>query len=307
MPESESVIGFIGLGAMGGRMARNLLRAGYSLIGYDIDAARLDECTEAGAQRGASARDVATRSEFILTSLPNSDVTVQVYEESLLPCARSGQTYVDHGTTRATDTRRLATACRDRGATLVDAPVSGWITGAESGTLRIMIGGEEAAVARCQPLFEVIGDPDKTTHCGASGQGQVMKGAQQLCAGLVDAALVEAVSYGARAGVDLATVVRAMQGTGGRFEEVAGSLLGGKAAEMDMKYGEWAYYLDEAAERGFRMPMLEAAYEFLRHAPYVARDGQGRGYPSFWGELLEPHGAVPRGQMSLYEEVDAEP
>jgi len=117
---------------------------------------------------------------------------------------------------------------------------------------------------------------------------------------------MEAIAYGVRDGLDMSTIARAMRSTGGRFAEIAQSVLEGKTAAMDLHYGEWAYYLDEAGERGFLMPMLEAAYEFYRHSPYVGRDGQGRGHPSFWTELLEPHGSVPREQMSLYEETDAE-
>ncbi|MBN1630000.1 MAG: NAD(P)-dependent oxidoreductase [Thermoleophilia bacterium] len=307
MSESKSSLGFIGLGAMGGRMARNLLQAGYPLVGFDTDPVRLDGCAKDGAQRAASARDVAERCDSVLTSLPSSDVTVQVYEESLLPAARAGQIFIDHGITRATDTRRLAERCWDRGAELIDAPVSGSLADAEGGVLRIMTGGAEPTVARCRPIFEVIGDPEKITHCGPSGQGQVMKGVQQLCEGLVDAALMEAIAYGVRGGLEVSTIVRALRSTGGRFAEIARSVLEGKTAAMDLHYGEWAYYLDEAGERGFPMPMLEAAYEFYRHSPYVGRDGQGRGHPSFWAELLKQSGSVPKEQMSLYEEVDAEP
>ena len=168
MSESKSSLGFIGLGTMGGRMARNLLQAGYPLVGFDTDPVRLDGCAKDGAQRATSARDVAERCDFVLTSLPSSDVTVQVYEESLLPAARSGQIFIDHGITRATDTRRLAERCWDRGAELIDAPVSGSLAEAEGGVLRIMIGGAEPAVARCRPILEHIGDPDKITYCGPS-------------------------------------------------------------------------------------------------------------------------------------------
>ena len=118
-------LGFIGVGAMGGPMARHLLRAGYPLRAFDTDAERLAACGRAGAVGARSAAEVVDGSEVVLLSLPSSDAFVHTAEDTLLPHARRGQVLIDLGTTTPPETRRLAPLLAQRGATLIDAPVSG--------------------------------------------------------------------------------------------------------------------------------------------------------------------------------------
>jgi len=125
-------IGLIGLGAMGSRIARNLVNAGYPVRGYDIRPEAVAALVEAGGSAAESATDVVQRSGVVLTSLV-AHVYLEIAQASLLPKARAGQVFIDHSTVPAPETRRLAIAFAGKGATALDVPVSGWITGAESG------------------------------------------------------------------------------------------------------------------------------------------------------------------------------
>ena len=120
-----TTIGFIGLGNMGGRMAKNLHNAGYPLMGYDIDAAKSTALVATGATAGQDAADVVKNSDVIMTSLRSSDIFCSVAEQHLIPNAREGHVFIDLGTTEVEKTRDIAMAFTEKGATLIDAPVSG--------------------------------------------------------------------------------------------------------------------------------------------------------------------------------------
>ena len=137
-------IGFIGLGNMGGRMAKNLHNAGYPLIGYDIDAAKCEALAATGATAGKGTAEVVSNSDVIMTSLRSSDVFCRVAAQHFIPNARDGHVFIDLGTTEVEQTRELATTFAEKGATLIDAPVSGGPHGSETGTLRIFVGGDAA-------------------------------------------------------------------------------------------------------------------------------------------------------------------
>ena len=168
-------IGFIGLGNMGGRMAKNLHSAGYPLIGYDIDAEKCAALTATGASAGRDTTEVVKSSDVVMTSLRSSDVFCSVAEQHFIPNARDGQVFIDLGTTEVERTRNLATALAEKGATLIDAPVSGGPNGSETGTLRIFIGGDASIVEKCRPILEILGEPKYVVYCGPSGSGQIVK------------------------------------------------------------------------------------------------------------------------------------
>ena len=151
--DSTPTIGFIGLGRMGGPMSRNLLKAGYRLVAFDLNPASLAMSVEAGAVAAQSVADVVQRSQVVMTSLPSSHVFVQVAEESLLPSAQPGQIFIDMGTTEGIETRRLAAAFAERGATLIDAPVSGGGGGSEAGTLRYLHWGRRGCCGAVPGYF----------------------------------------------------------------------------------------------------------------------------------------------------------
>ena len=282
-------IGFLGLGAMGGQMVRSLLNAGYPLVAFDINPERLATGVSAGAAAAESEDDAVQRSEVVLTSLRSSEIFVDVAENHLIPCAREGQIFIDLGTTTAPETRRLAVAFAAKGAGFVDAPVSGGPQGAEAGNLRMFVGGDAPIVARCRPILESLGDPERIVYCGPSGSGQVVKGVNQLAMGLGVAAYLEAIAFGARTGVDLKAIDKAVGGDEGwraYFSEIAERVIDGKAGNMVVKFPELPYFLEEAKEQGFDIPLTQALYGFCAVSEHEMLDNMNRPSRSFWRELM---------------------
>lgn len=283
-------VGFIGLGRMGSGMALNLTRAGYPMTVCDADAARLADCVAAGAT-AASNREVAERCDVVCTSLPSSSVFVRVAEGDLLPAARAGQVFVDTGTTEAVETRRLAAAFAEKGAALIDAPVSGGPRGVADRTLHVFAGGDRAVYEKCRPVLEALGgDPDRTAWCGPSGCGQAVKGVNQLAMGLVDAAYLEAIAFGVRAGADVQAIARTVGGEDGfrrRIARLAETVRDGKADDVLVKFPELPYFLGEARERGFTMPMTRALFDFLDAGDRDWTDNMGRPRVAFWHQLMQ--------------------
>ncbi len=288
--EQKPLLGFIGLGAMGGPMARNLLAAGYEVLGFDLDDKKITACV--GVRAAVSVADVVARADVVMTSLPSSEAYVQLADEALVPNAREGQIFVEFGTTTPPQLRRLATAFAERGAELLDAPVSGGSGGAERGMLYIFVGGDEATVERCRPLLQIVGDPDKTTYCGPCGAGQVVKGVNQLMMGLGNAAYLEAVAFGVRGGVEADVIQRAL-GNEGRWRHdlhtIARAAAEGQAEEQSVKFRELPYFLSEAQDACFALPLTQVLYAFCDKGERVARDDK-RDAPSYWHELMRASG-----------------
>lgn len=282
-------LAFVGLGAMGGPMALRLLRAGYSLIAVDIDPGRVAALTAEGAS-AASAADAVAQADVVLTSLPSSQAFVHVAETVLVPGARRGQIFIDLGTVTPPETRRVCAALRERGAVLLDVPVSGGPVGATKGTLRMFGGGDKDAFDACLPILQVLGDPDRIVYCGPSGSGQVAKGVNQLAMGLGAAAYLEAVSFGVRAGVDPQALAQSVGGGQEpwrqHFEQIVRMVIEGRGTQVFVKYPELPYFLREAREQGFPMPLTEALYAFCSGGETMFRDNMGRVKPSFWHELM---------------------
>lgn len=283
-------IGFIGLGNMGGRMAKNLHNAGYSLIGYDIEAAKCEALAAIGATAAQDTAEVVKNSDVIMTSLRSSDIFSSVAEEHLIPNARDGHVFIDLGTTEVEKTRDLGTRLAEKGATLIDAPVSGGPHGSETGTLRIFVGGDAAVVKKCRPILEVLGEPKYVVYCGLSGSGQIVKGVNQLAMGLGDAAFMEAVAFGVRAGVD-PTAIREAVGMGngwrGQFDRIAKRIIEGEGGTLVIKYPELPYFLAAAEAAGFEIPLTEALYEFCKAGNYEMLDNMNRPARSFWRTLIK--------------------
>ena len=285
-----STVGFIGLGNMGGRMAKNLHDAGYPLIGYDIDAAKCEALAATGATAGKNTTEVVNGSDVVMTSLRSSDVFCSVAEQHFIPNAREGHVFIDLGTTEVEKTRDIATALDEKGATLIDAPVSGGPHGSETGTLRIFVGGDAAVVEKYRPILEVLGEPEYVVYCGPSGSGQIVKGVNQLAMGLADAAFMEAMAFGVCAGVD-PTAIREAVGMGdgwrGHFDRIAKRIIDGEGKTLVVKYPELPYFLAAAEAAGFEIPLTEALYEFCRNENYEMFDNMNRPSRSFWRTLLK--------------------
>ena len=283
-------IGFIGLGNMGGRMAKNLHNAGYPLIGYDIDAAKCTALAATGATAGQDTTEVVRNSDVVMTSLRSSDVFCNVAEQHLIPNACEGHVFIDLGTTEVERTRELAEAFTERGAALIDAPVSGGPHGSETGTLRIFVGGDAAVVEKCRSILEILGEPKYVVYCGPSGSGQIVKGVNQLAMGLGAAAYMEAMAFGVCAGVDpkaIREVVGMGDGWRGEFDSIAKRIIDGGGETLVVKYPELPYFLAAAEASGFEIPLTKALYEFCKNGNYEMFDNMNRPSRSFWRTLTK--------------------
>ena len=289
-PQQPQTIGFIGLGNMGGRMAKNLHNAGYPLIGYDIDTEKCEALAATGAIVGDNTPQVIKDSEVIMTSLRSSDVFCSVAEQHLIPNARDGHVFIDLGTTEVEKTQELSTVFAEKGATLIDAPVSGGPHGSETGTLRIFVGGEATVVEKCRPILEILGESKYVVYCGPSGSGQIVKGVNQLAMGLGAAAYMEAMAFGVCAGVDpqaIRDVVGMGGGWRGEFDRIAKCIIDGEGKTLVVKYPELPYFLAAAEASGFEIPLTEALYKFCKKENYEMFDNMNRPSRSFWQTLLK--------------------
>ena len=205
-------IGFIGLGIMGKPMAKNLVKAGYDLVVYDIAAAAVKELGETGAQAAASVAEVAQAAGIIFTMLPNSPHVKEVVlgAGGILENAKDGTIIVDMSSISPIVSREIAAACGEKGVTLLDAPVSGGEPKAIDGTLAIMAGGDEAAFKKVEEILLKMGS--SAVLVGEVGSGNVTKLANQVIVALNIAAMSEAMVLATKNGVDPEKVYNAIRG-----------------------------------------------------------------------------------------------
>jgi 3-hydroxyisobutyrate dehydrogenase len=210
-----SNIAFIGLGNMGGPMARNLLEAGYSLQVFDLVPAACAQAEQAGASVAPTAQQAAQGADIVISMLPASAHVQSLYmgPEGLLKGLAAGTLVVDCSTIAPQTSRELAVAASELGLACVDAPVSGGTAGAEAGTLSFMVGGPESALAQARPLLEVMGA--NIFHAGAHGAGQVAKIANNMLLAIHMAGTAEALSLGVANGLDPAVLSEIMQKSSG--------------------------------------------------------------------------------------------
>ena len=195
-------IGFIGVGNMGAGMANNLIKAGHSLTIHDIARQRATPLLEQGAKWADSPREVAEASEITFTSLPAPvDVeAVSVGEAGILEGSRPGTVFIDLSSNSVSLVRRLHDVFEAKGVHMLDAPVSGGVSGARSGRLAIMVGGDEAIYQRVKPVLDDFGD--SVVYCGSIGTGSVCK-LMHNCIGAVTSQVIsECFTLGVKAGVD---------------------------------------------------------------------------------------------------------
>jgi 2-hydroxy-3-oxopropionate reductase len=203
-------VGFIGLGIMGKPMARNLIGAGHELVLFDIVAAAMDEV--AGAARGASAADVAARTDAIVTMLPDGPEVREAVlgPGGVLEGARAGSLLIDMSSISPLVAQEVGAACEARGIEFLDAPVSGGEPKAIDGTLAIMVGGKKETFDKAVPLLQSMGST--VTLTGAVGAGNVTKLANQIMVACNIAAMGEALVLATKAGLDPEVVFNAVKG-----------------------------------------------------------------------------------------------
>jgi len=194
-------LGFIGLGAMGSRMAGRLLAAHHDVVVYNRTPERTRPLEQRGAKVAATAQQLAAGVEMVFSSVANDAALEQVMfgPDGALAGARAGTIVIEMSTVNPRTSRRLHEAARSNGVAVLDAPVSGSTVQAEQGQLVIFVGGEEDVYQKCQPVLAVLGG--KTFYLGPSGAGATMKLCVNTLLGLGVQALAEAIALGVKAGL----------------------------------------------------------------------------------------------------------
>jgi len=258
--EKKYRVGYIGLGLMGKSMARNILRAGFSLVVHNRSRAAVNELVAEGAAAAYSPAEVAEQVDVVFTNLPDSpDVeSVVLGEHGIIEKARPGMIYVDNSTIKPAVARKIAHRLAEKGAQSLDAPVSGGDIGARDGTLTIMVGGPAEALERARPILQALG---KTiTHVGESGTGQIAKAANQIMVAAQMVAMGELLIFARKASADPQKVVEAIKGGAAQCWTLdvkpprlfAGNRNPGFKAYMQAK--DLAIIMDTAREYGIPLP-----------------------------------------------------
>src|SRR5262245_55933962 len=206
---SEKLIGFVGLGNMGGRIARRLIAAGHAVLGFDTDPARASAC---GAKAARSVAEVAKRADTILLPLPDSTVVEPVAEE-ILQNTKAGQVLVDLSTAAPSSTMCLAARFAERGASFVDAGISGGAAAAEKGTLTLMVGGDKTVADRLGDVFARFSA--KVVYMGPSGAGHTTKLLNNFLNAVSLSATAEVMVAGRKAGLDLHLLLEVLNSSSG--------------------------------------------------------------------------------------------
>jgi 2-hydroxy-3-oxopropionate reductase len=214
MADVPETIGFIGLGVMGKPMAKHLVAAGHRVVVHNRSRAAVDELVAAGATAAASPAEVARAATVVITMLPDTPDVERVLtgENGVLSGLQKGAVVIDMSSTSPVATERLATLVAQKGAAMLDAPVSGGEIGAVNASLSIMVGGDEATFARVRPILGAMGNAERIIHIGRSGAGQICKICNQVAIGGALAGVSEAFALAKKAGVDAARVRQALLG-----------------------------------------------------------------------------------------------
>jgi 2-hydroxy-3-oxopropionate reductase len=271
-------IGFIGLGIMGKPMAMNLLKAGYSLTVYDIVPERIKQVVGAGAKAGSSSKEVAEKSEIIITMLPNSPEVKDAVlgADGVLDGAKAGTILIDMSSIAPLASKEIAKEADKKGVVMLDAPVSGGEPKAVEGTLAIMVGGPKDTFAEVKDILGIMGA--SVTRVGEIGSGNMTKLANQIIVALNIAAMSEAMVLAAKAGVDPEKVFQAIRGglAGSTVLDakmplvLKGNFKPGFRIELHIK--DLANALDTAHQIGVSVPLSAAVMEVMQA---LKVDGKG--------------------------------
>lgn len=209
-------VAFIGLGNMGGPMAINLKRAGYTVQAFDLSADAIAKVRAEGVDVAASARDAVQGAEVVISMLPASRHVEALYlgDEGLIKLIQPGALLIDCSTIAPASAQKVAAAATSQGLQMIDAPVSGGVAGATAGTLTFIVGGPAEALERARPVLQAMGK--NIFHMGDAGAGQVAKLCNNMALGVIMAVTGEALALGAAHGLDAKTLSQMMAVSTGR-------------------------------------------------------------------------------------------
>lgn len=263
-------IGFVGLGAMGGKMVPHLLKAGYEVFVCDPQPEAVASAVMHGAARCDSPLHIADQAEIVLACLPTPDIVEQVaLGEAGVFEGKQVRVFVDHSTTGPSMARSLAQRLGEHGIAALDAPLAGGVTGAEAGTLSVMVGGNRAAYERCEPAFKSFGS--KVVHVGTEpGAGQTLKLVNNMIVGATLIATCEAILFGLKSGLDARVLLDMLNASTAR--SFASETLVAKAVlsrrfdfgfRMDLMRKDVRLFLTEAERLGVSTFMASVAKQFF--------------------------------------------
>jgi 3-hydroxyisobutyrate dehydrogenase len=273
-------IGFIGLGVMGGPMARHLAAAGHSLTVFNRTRAKAEAWVAAHGGRVAATPAEAAEGADAVFSCVGADAdleAVTLADDGCFAALAPGALFVDHTTVSAAIARRLAEAGAARGLRVLDAPVSGGQAGAENGTLTIMCGGAEADFAAAEPLMAAYGK--LITRIGGAGEGQLAKMCNQLAIAGVLQGLAESLAFAKAAGLDTDKVLAAISGGAASSWQMVSRWPTMAKGEFDFGFAvDWmrkdlGLTLDEARRNGASLPVAALVDQFYGE---VQKMGGGR-------------------------------
>ncbi|MCB1246685.1 MAG: NAD(P)-dependent oxidoreductase [Acidimicrobiia bacterium] len=274
-------IGFIGLGIMGRGMVANLVGAGYDVTVWNRTHARTEEAVAKGASEGVSPAAVARATDVVMVCVSDTpDVEAVVFgPDGALGGFHSGSVLIDHSTISPKATVDFARRAADRGASWLDAPISGGSEGATKGTLSIMVGGDAAVLEGVRPALEVIGST--ITHVGPTGSGQLVKAVNQILVVVNQLAVSEALLLAEAGGLDLASTLAAVEGG------AAGSwMLSNRGPQMirrdwspgftiDLQQKDLRLVLEAADELGVPVPGTSLVFQLYRALQTRGLGGDG--------------------------------
>jgi 3-hydroxyisobutyrate dehydrogenase len=294
-------IGFLGMGLMGSRMAQNLLRKGFPVTVWNRTRARAEALVADGARVAATPAELMAEVDVACTCLSTPAVLEETVagREGLFSTARAGQLLIDFSTISPDLARSLEARARALGLDFVEAPVTGSKTGAEKGTLLLMVGGTPGAVERCTPVFQAVGE--KVIHCGPVGAGaQVKLAGNALIASMLQA-LGEGMLLATKAGVDPAKVLEVVQASGFRspyFDFKGGALLRRDFSThfaIDLMFKDLTLFLESAAEQRVPTPLTAGVREVYALARAAGKGEQDIGAVITTLEQLAGVEIRPRG------------
>ena len=277
-------VGFIGLGKMGGPMARNILSAGFTVFVYDVADAPVRELVEAGAAAADSPANAARGSEVVFIMVQADQVgNVLSGDQGVLRGAAAGTVVVDGGNCDPTVTRRYAADAAQMGISLLDAGCSGGPHGAAEGALAIMVGGDRPAFDRCLPVFQAVGG--QIAYMGPSGNGHLAKVVNNMITKMTDFVIAESLTLGLKAGLDVAAMLDVLTTGAARswILSQAGELF---HEEEESRYqptftdtprpnmeaaNQLIWGVRMAGELGVPVPMAGLATELMKSAPSGGR------------------------------------
>ncbi|MGF1450208.1 MAG: NAD(P)-dependent oxidoreductase [Opitutales bacterium] len=281
-------VGFVGLGAMGLGMARNLLQAGFHVTGCDLQPDPRKAFQAAGGAVTEQLDTLLANPPDVLSLCLASGAQLKLCDAVLIERAPEGLTILDHSTIPAPETRRLHVAFAQRGVRYLDVPMSGGRGGAESGQLHLYVGAAREDCAECLPYFEAVAHPETIFFAGQPGQAQVMKCVQNMASWYLDAVRMEILAFGLHSGLtdqQLAQACKEAHQPGPFTNALARIRRGDTGFQVNLN-AEYDYFLQEADANGFPMPMMRGLMDFLHTEPREATDVVHRPAHNTWQRFM---------------------